>query len=165
MSAHIKIKKNLATVVLVMFVPFITINKGMAANPTAQPPQPTIANTSPVSAESAKPKQATINKILVSDKVDSEGYVSESNLTIPADVPHIYVTVQVNNSVPPNTTVNANLTGPGLKVAGSGNLTQSGLVLKSFDFSRSKPWVPGDYEVTVSLSNSDQQTVKFTVKK
>ena len=139
----------------------------MAADATEQATPPVVATpATPISAPTPDNtvKAPKITKVFVSDKVDNEGYASESNFTIPTKAQHIYVTIEVDNVVPNTTTLGVDLTGPDIKTGGASDLKKSGLVLKSFDFVRTKPWNAGEYQVDVALPNGDKRTVKFSVK-
>lgn len=122
------------------------------------------AEPSPETQGSAEQAKTKITKVMVNDQADSEGYVTESNLTISPTVHHIYVTIELENAVANATTVGVDLTGPNLKTGGVSDIKKSGLVLKSFDFVRQKPWSVGEYQVDVALPEGEKQSIKFTIK-
>lgn len=142
---------------------FFICNKSIAAdtnNQASSSAAMTATDTTPIIPVSP-PK---ITKVFISDIADSEGYSSGNKSVIPRNAHHVYVTVEVDNAVANMTTLTVNLTGQNVKTESVTDLKKSGLVLKAFDFVRTKPWTPGEYLVNVDLLNGDNRAVKFTVK-
>lgn len=84
-------------------------------------------------------------------------------MPINKNVHDIYATVELQNAIP-GIKVSVILSGQGLKTDPSnGNTSKSGNILKAFVFSNKDAWLPGEYQLDVSLSTGDTKSVKFII--
>lgn len=135
----------------------------------AQDAQTTTTTTTPAPAASTPAtatNPTTIDEVLVSDEPNKDGYVLQGKNTIPSNAKKIYATVQLGHATEGSKVMATLIYRPSKAQIGPvvATVDMTGDTMEAFSFTNtSMPWLKGEYQVDVSITNGATKSVVFTV--
>ena len=136
------------------------------AQNTPSAPATAPANTSTPAATTPTTNPTTIDEILVSDEPNKDGYVLQGKNTLPKNAKKIYATVQLGHATEGSKVIATLIHRDSKAQIGPvvATVDMTGDTMEAFSFTNtSMPWLKGEYEVDVSISNGASKSVVFTV--
>ena len=154
---------GVSAVVMGLLIGVATVSLAETTQPASTPATP---STSTTSSTTAATNPTTIDEILISDEPNKDGYVLQGKNTISKNAKKIYATVQLGHATEGSKVIATLIHKDSKAQIGPvvATVDMTGDTMEAFSFTNtSMPWLKGEYEVDVSISNGASKTVVFTV--